>query len=175
MMPVPAAGANSITGQCNAMGSRLFSNTTNMLGGRDFENASDRADVARLLGFDERRIPNQNSWAYPEIISGILKGKIKGLWVVATNPAHSWINQNQLADILGRLEFLVVQDMYHSTETARLADLVLPAAGWGEKEGTLINSGSVSGLVKKVARGLLEQVAHRFFDLQPHCRRLGRR
>jgi anaerobic selenocysteine-containing dehydrogenase len=148
----PGTGANSITGQCNAMGSRLFSNTTNLLGGRDFEDAADRVETARLLGIDERHIPDRNSWAYPEIISGILKGKIKGLWVIATNPAHSWINQSQLAEILDRLEFLVVQDMYHSTETARLADLVLPAAGWGEKEGTFINSERRLGLAKKVAR-----------------------
>jgi assimilatory nitrate reductase catalytic subunit len=148
----PGTGANSITGQCNAMGSRLFSNTTNLLGGRDFEDAADRAEISRLLGIDERRIPDRNSWAYSEIVSGILKGKIKGLWVIATNPAHSWINQSQLAEILDRLEFLVVQDMYHTTETARLADLVLPAAGWGEKEGTFINSERRLGLVKKVAR-----------------------
>ncbi len=148
----PGTGANSITGQCNAMGSRLFSNTTNLLGGRDFENAADRADVARVLGIDAGRIPDRNSWAYPEIISGILKGKINGLWVVATNPAHSWINQNQLKDIFDRLDFLVVQDMYHTTETARLAHLVLPAAAWGEKDGTFINSERRYGLVKKVAR-----------------------
>lgn len=148
----PGTGANSITGQCNAMGSRLFSNTTNLFGGRDFENALHRAETAQILGIDEGRIPDRNSWAYPEIISGILKGKIKGLWVVATNPAHSWINQSQLKDILGRLEFLVVQDMYHTTDTAQLADLLLPAAGWGEKEGTFINSERRFGMVKKVAR-----------------------
>lgn len=148
----PGTGANSITGQCNAMGSRLFSNTTSLFGGRDFENSADRAEVDRILGIDERRIPDRNSWAYPEIISGILKGKIKGLWVVATNPAHSWINQSQFHEILDRLEFLVVQDMYHTTETARRADLVLPAAGWGEKEGTFINSERRLGLAKKVAR-----------------------
>jgi len=148
----PGTGANSITGQCNAMGSRLFSNTISLFGGRDFESASDRHDIARILKIDESRIPDRNSWAYPEIISGILKGKIKGLWVVATNPAHSWINQSQLADILDRLDFLVVQDMYHTTETARLADLVLPAGGWGEKEGTFINSERRFGLAKKVAR-----------------------
>lgn len=148
----PGTGANSITGQCNAMGSRLYSNTTSLFGGRSFESAADRTDVARILKIDESRIPDRNSWAYPEIISGILKGKIKGLWVVATNPAHSWINQSQLADILDRLDFLVVQDMYHTTETARLADLVLPASGWGEKEGTFINSERRFGLAKKVAR-----------------------
>ena len=148
----PGTGANSITGQCNAMGSRLFSNTTNLLGGHDFTNAEHREKVARLLGIEAARIPQRNSWAYHEIIEGILSGKIKGLWVIATNPAHSWINQSQLLDVLGRLEFLVVQDMYHTTETAQLADLLLPAAGWGEKEGTFINSERRIGLVKKVAR-----------------------
>ncbi len=148
----PGTGANSITGQCNAMGSRLFSNTTNLFGGRDFENPSDRAEVATILEIDPGRIPDRNSWPYPEIISGILNGKIKGLWVVATNPAHSWINQSQLKDIFDRLEFLVVQDMYSTTETAQIAHLVLPAAGWGEKEGTFINSERRFGLVKKVAR-----------------------
>ena len=57
--------------------------------------------------------PTQNSWAYHEILEGILGGKIRGLWVIGTNPAHSWINQNMLGDVLGRLDFLVVQDMYH--------------------------------------------------------------
>jgi anaerobic selenocysteine-containing dehydrogenase len=148
----PGSGANSITGQCNAMGSRLFSNTTNLLGGHDFMNAEHREKVASVLGINAGRIPQRNSLAYHEILEAILSGKIKGLWVVATNPAHSWINQHQLLDVLGRLEFLVVQDMYHSTETARLADLVLPAAGWGEKEGTFINSERRIGLVKKVSK-----------------------
>jgi assimilatory nitrate reductase catalytic subunit len=148
----PGTGANSITGQCNAMGSRLFSNTTNLLGGRDFTNARDRTDVAGILQIDPGLIPTQNSWSYAEIVEGILRGRIKGLWVIATNPAHSWINQNQLKDILSRLEFLVVQDMYHSTETAQLADLVLPAAGWGEKDGTFINSERRVGVIKRVAK-----------------------
>ncbi len=148
----PGTGANSITGQCNAMGSRLFSNTTNLLGGRDFTSAIDRQKVAGILGIDESKIPTQNSWSYDRIIEGILRDEIKGLWVVCTNPAHSWINQNTCREILDRLDFLVVQDMYHSTETAQLADLVLPAAGWGEKDGTFINSERRIGLLKKVAR-----------------------
>jgi assimilatory nitrate reductase catalytic subunit len=148
----PGTGANSITGQCNAMGSRLFSNTTNLLGGHDFANAQHREKVAHLLRIDAGRIPQRHSWAYHEIIEGILDGKIKGLWVIATNPAHSWINQHQLRDVFSRLDFLVVQDMYHTTETAQMADLVLPAAAWGEKEGTFINSERRIGLVKKVAK-----------------------
>ncbi len=148
----PGTGANSITGQCNAMGSRLFSNTTNLLGGHDFLNPTDREKVARVLGLEVKRIPDQNSWAYDQIIEGIATDRIKGLWVIATNTAHSWINQNEARKILGKLDFLVVQDMYHTTETARGAHLVLPAAAWGEKEGTFINSERRIGLVKKVAR-----------------------
>jgi assimilatory nitrate reductase catalytic subunit len=148
----PGTGANSITGQCNAMGSRIFSNTTNLFGGRDFKSADDRRAVADLLGIPEERIPREDSLSYDRIVQGILDGKIRGLWVIATDPAHSWINQEDLHDVLGRLEFLVVQDMYTSTETAKRADLLLPAAGWGEKEGTFINSERRIGLIKKVAR-----------------------
>lgn len=148
----PGTGANSITGQCNAMGSRLYSNTTNLLGGHDFTSASDRNKIADLLGIPDSRMPRRNSWAYDKILEGIGSGKIRGLWVVATNPAHSWIQQNSAHELLGKLDFLVVQDMYTTTETAQLADLVLPAAGWGEKEGTFINSERRIGLVKKVAR-----------------------
>lgn len=148
----PGTGANSITGQCNAMGSRLFSNTTNLLGGHDFLNAEHRQKIADILEIDAEKIPDQNSKSYNEIMEGILRGKIKGLWVVCTNPAHSWINQNLCRDILDRLDFLVVQDMYHNTESAQVADLVLPAAAWGEKEGTFINSERRLGVLKKVSR-----------------------
>jgi anaerobic selenocysteine-containing dehydrogenase len=148
----PGTGANSITGQCNAMGSRLFSNTTNLLGGYDFANAEHRRKVAEILEIDESKIPDQNSWPYHRILEGVLRGEIKGLWVVCTNPAHSWINQGQARDILERLDFLVVQDMYRNTETAQLAHLVLPAAAWGEKEGTFINSERRFGVVRQVAQ-----------------------
>jgi len=148
----PGTGANSITGQCNAMGSRLFSNTTNLLGGHDFMNAAHREKVASILGIDEARIPRQDSLAYDQIVQGIAGGKIKGLWIVATNTSHSWINQNGFNELARKLDFLVVQDMYSTTETAQRADLVLPAAGWGEKEGTFINSERRFGLLKRVAR-----------------------
>jgi len=148
----PGTGANSITGQCNAMGSRLFSNTTNLLGGHDFKNPEHRKKVSGILDIEEALIPTDDSWAYDRIIEGILRDEIKGLWVVCTNPAHSWINQNTCHEILDRLDFLVVQDMYHSTETAQRADLYLPAAGWGEKEGTFINSERRVGVIKKVAK-----------------------
>jgi anaerobic selenocysteine-containing dehydrogenase len=148
----PGTGANSITGQCNAMGSRLFSNTTNLLGGHDFTNAAHREKIAATLGIPVERFPHTNSWAYDQILDAVDRGVVKGLWVVATNTAHSWIGKRDIAKVLGKLEFLVVQDMYSTTDTAQLAHLVLPAAGWGEKEGSFINSERRIGVIKKVAR-----------------------
>jgi assimilatory nitrate reductase catalytic subunit len=147
----PGTGANSITGQCNAMGSRLFSNTTNLLGGRDFTFPAHRAEVADALRIPVEVIPDRPSLAYDQILEGVIDGRIRGLWIIATNTAHSWINRGHAADVLDRLDFLVVQDMYASTETAMRADLVLPAAGWGEKLGTFINSERRVGLVQPVA------------------------
>ena len=115
------------------MGSRLFSNTTNLLGGHDFTNAQHRAKVADALKIPVDRIPDKPSLAYDQIIQGIEDGKIKGLWMIATNAAHSWINQQRFKDAVAKLDFFVVQDMYATTETARLAHLVLPTGGWGEK------------------------------------------
>lgn len=147
----PGTGANSITGQCNAMGSRLFSNTTSLYAGRDYKNESHRQEVANILDIPLDSIPTENSWAYDQIIEAVGAGIIKGLWIIATNTAHSWIHQNHLNKVFNKLDFLVVQDMYTSTETAQCADLVLPAAGWGEKEGVFINSERRIGLTKKVA------------------------
>jgi len=148
----PGTGANSITGQCNAMGSRLYSNITSLIGGHDFANASHRTKVSAALGIPIERVPTQPGWAYDQIVDGIRDGRIKGLWIIATNGSHSWIHHSEFNDILSKLEFLVVQDMYPTTETAQRAHLYLPAAGWGEKEGTLINSERRLGLVKKVKR-----------------------
>jgi len=148
----PGTGANSITGQCNAMGSRLFANITSLIGGHDATDPADRAKIARLLGIAEEAIPRQPSLAYDQIVERIERGEIRGLWVVATNGSHSWVDQPALAAALAKLDFLVVQDMYPTTETAQRADLYLPAAGWGEKDGTFINSERRIGLLKKVRR-----------------------
>lgn len=152
-------GANSITGQCNAMGSRLWSNTTNLLGHHSFDRVDDRRKVAEILEIDPGSIPTQGSWSYDRIMQGVDSGEIRGLWVIATNPAHSWIHQSEARQRLSKLDFLVVQDMYHSTETAQQADLLLPAAGWGEKEGTFINSERRYGLHKRVRRAPGEALA----------------
>ncbi len=130
----------SITGQCNAMGSREMSFTSAVPGYRKFESEEDRREVAQIWGVDPRRIPTQRGLAYPDIIQAVIDGKIKGLWIIATNPLVSYPDQARLRKALSQLELLVVQDGYHPTPTTELAHIFLPAAIWGEKEGTYTNS-----------------------------------
>ncbi|MEW6777837.1 MAG: nitrate reductase [Bdellovibrionota bacterium] len=136
----PGASALSITGQCNAMGTRETGFTTGFPGYRKYDSEADRAEIASLWGVPEETLPKARGMAYPDLIEGIIREKIKGLWIIGTNPLVSYPNQELLKDALSRLEFLVVQDGYHPTPTTELASLVLPAAIWGEKEGTFTNS-----------------------------------
>lgn len=142
-------GANSITGQTNAMGSRIFSNTTGLFAGRDFQNVQHRQEISELMNIPIENIPDRNSLPYHKILEGIEEGTIKGLWVVATNPGHSWIQRKEIKKLFSKLDYLVVQDMYMNTDTIDSANLFLPAAGWGEKDGVVINSERRLGLYKK--------------------------
>jgi anaerobic selenocysteine-containing dehydrogenase len=130
----------SITGQCNAMGTREAGFTASMPGYRKFECEDDRKELARLWGIEESQIPKKRGLAYPDIIEAAVAKKIRALWIIATNPLVSFPNQQVLRQGLSNLDFLVVQDGFHPTSTTELADLVLPAAIWGEKEGTYTNS-----------------------------------
>lgn len=154
----PGTGANSITGQANAMGSRLFSNTTCLFGGRDFAREEDRKFIADLLDISADRIPVKPTLPYDKIIEGVHEGTIKALWVIATNPVHSWIDLNRLEAGLEKLDLLVVQDLWGDTVTTDRADLVLPAAGSLEKEGFFINSERRIGIVNKVLEPLGESL-----------------
>ncbi|MFI5329198.1 MAG: molybdopterin oxidoreductase family protein, partial [Candidatus Rokuibacteriota bacterium] len=130
----------SITGQCNAMGTREAGFASIMPGYRKYESAEDRADLARLWNIPVDRIPTRRGLAYPDIIEAALDKKIRALWIIATNPIVSFPNLGALTQALEGLEFLVVQDGYHPTPTSEFAHLMLPAAIWGEKEGTYTNS-----------------------------------
>ena len=130
----------SITGQCNAMGTREAGFTASMPGYRKFECEEDRKELARLWGIEESQIPKKRGLAYPDIIEAAVAKRIRALWIIATNPLVSFPNQQVLRHGLSNLDFLVVQDGFHPTPTTELADLVLPAAIWGEKEGTYTNS-----------------------------------
>jgi len=153
----------SITGQCNAMGTREAGFTSGLPGYRKFENAEDREELARIWNVDVDRIPTARGLAYPDIIEGAVTGKIKALWFIATNPVVSFPNHSVLEQALRSVEFLVVQDGFHPTPTAEFADLVLPAAIWGEKEGTFTNS---ERRVNKVNRIVVPPgEAHSDFDI----------
>ena len=130
----------SITGQCNAMGTREAGFASVMPGYRKFESETDRAELAGLWNLPVERIPTKRGLAYPDIIEAALDKKIRALWIIATNPIVSFPNLGTLTQALEGLEFLVVQDGYHPTPTSEFAHLMLPAGIWGEKEGTYTNS-----------------------------------
>ncbi len=129
----------SITGQCNAMGTREAGAAASLPGYRAWDSAADRAEVAALWNIPVERLPDARGRAYPDIVDGVLDGTIKGLWIIATNPPVSFPHRGRLERALSSLELLVVQDGFETPTTA-LAGVVLPAAIWGEKDGTYTNS-----------------------------------
>jgi assimilatory nitrate reductase catalytic subunit len=135
----PGAAPFSITGQCNAMGTRETGFTASMPGYRSYDDPTARRELAELWGITEERLPTERGRAYPDIVNAVMSERIKGLWVIGTNPLVSFPNREVLEVALGRLDLLVVQDGF-DTPTTALADIVLPAAIWGEKDGTYTNS-----------------------------------
>ena len=135
----PGTGGNSITGQCNAMGSRVFSNTTCLHGGGDFADPGERARLAGIFGIDEDLIAKKPTIPYNKIIEGINDGSIKGLWILCTNPRHSWTNNETFASAAKKLELFVVQDIYDTIESAEDATVYFPVVPGIKKAGTYIN------------------------------------
>jgi len=135
----PGAAPFSITGQCNAMGTRETGFTATMPGYRPYDDPAARAELAALWGIPESALPAERGKAYPDIVNAVVAGRIKGLWIIGTNPLVSFPNREVLEYGLSALDLLVVQDGFETPTTAR-ADVVLPAAIWGEKEGTFTNS-----------------------------------
>lgn len=132
-------GSNSITGQCNAMGSRVFSNTTMLTGGGEFGNLARRKRLAEVFGIDEAMLAEKPTKPYNQIIEGINKGEIKGLWILCTNPRHSWTNNETFAEAAKKLELFVVQDIYDTIESAEDCTVFFPVVPGIKKEGTYIN------------------------------------
>ncbi|BDY13678.1 molybdopterin oxidoreductase family protein [Hydrogenimonas cancrithermarum] len=144
----PGGSPFSITGQCNAMGTRESGFTSSIPGYRNFASAEDRREYAEIVGVPEELVPTSRGFAYPQIIEAIERGEIKALWVVATNPLVSYPDQPRLRKALAKLEMLVVQDSFMS-DTAELADVLFGAATWSEKTGTYTNSERRCNLAKK--------------------------
>jgi len=135
----PGTGGNSITGQCNAMGSRLFSNTTCLFAGGDFGDEKERERLAGIIGNDPDLMAKKPTLPYNKIIEGINAGEIKGLWILCTNPRHSWTNNETFASAAKKLELFVVQDIYDTIESAEDCTVYLPVVPGIKKEGTYIN------------------------------------
>ncbi len=138
----------SITGQCNAMGTRESGFTSSIPGYRNFASEDDRIEYASIVDVPVSLIPTARGYAYPQIVEAIERDEIKALWVVATNPLVSYPDQPRLRKALEKLEILVVQDSFMS-DTAQIADVVFGAATWSEKSGTYTNSERRCNLAKK--------------------------
>jgi assimilatory nitrate reductase catalytic subunit len=136
----PGTGANSLTGQVNAMGSRLFSNTAGLYGGGDYDNPARREAVRRALHCDDAMLPLKPSVPYSAIIEGILAGDIKALWILCTNPRHSWTNNDTFRQAVEKLDLFIVQDVYGDTDSSAICDVFLPVSPGIKKEGTMINT-----------------------------------
>ncbi|EKQ70215.1 anaerobic dehydrogenase, typically selenocysteine-containing [Leptolyngbyaceae cyanobacterium JSC-12] len=135
------SGPFSLTGQPNAMGGREVGGLCNLLPGyRHVMFSEHRAEVEQFWGLPPGQI--SGSWGRTawEMITGLETGEVGLLWVVATNPVVSLPDLERVKQALVRSPFTICQDAYYPTETAEYAHLLLPAAQWGEKTGTMTNS-----------------------------------
>jgi ferredoxin-nitrate reductase len=137
----PGAGPFSLTGQPNAMGGREAGLLCHQLPGyRTVDNDSDRRQCEDYWGRWAGAINPKPGLTAVEMFRAMEKNRLKVLWIAGTNPAVSLPDLHQVRRAFGRATLIVVQDAYHPTETTQLADVVLPAAQWGEKEWTSTNS-----------------------------------
>ncbi len=145
----PGAGPFSLTGQPNAMGGREAGGLCHLLPGyRSVKNPQHRAEVEQAWGLPAGQIspvPGRDAWS---MITGLETGDVKLLWIAATNPAVSMPDLERTKAALLKSPFTIHQDAYYPTETSAYAHLLLPAAQWGEKTGTMTNSERVVTLNK---------------------------
>ncbi len=142
----------SITGQCNAMGTREWSSCSGLPGYRALENPEHRQEIADYWGIDPEFFPKKRGLTETDIFPAIETGQIKGLWLVATNPMTSMPNTARIRKTLEKLDFLVVQDSYADVETTQYAHMYLPAATWAEKEGVFTNTERRVNIVRQVVK-----------------------
>jgi assimilatory nitrate reductase catalytic subunit len=133
----PGSGPFSLTGQANSMGTRVCSSKGTWPGHRDFADPDHRALVAETWGVPVERLPDDPGPGPVGIIDALAEGDAEVCWTVATNPVAGMPDASHVRETLADT-FLVAQDAFH-TETTELADVVLPAATWGESEGTVTN------------------------------------
>ena len=136
---LPGCGPFSVTGQPNAMGGREVGGLANMLANHlDIENEAHR-DLVQSH-WNAPTIPTTQGLKAVDMFEAIHAGKIKALWVIHTNPAVTLPDAGRVAEAIQNCDFTVVSDITATSDTARLADVILPASAWGEKSGTVTNS-----------------------------------
>lgn len=134
----PGAAPFSITGQPNAMGGREVGGLANMLAAHmDFDEAS-KALVQRYWG--SPAIAPKPGLKAVDMFEAVRSGQIKAIWIMATNPMVSMPDGNRIHEALSKCELVVVSDVIARTDTMDMAHIQLPAAAWGEKDGTVTNS-----------------------------------
>lgn len=135
----PGAGPFSVTGQPNAMGGREVGGMANMLAAHmEIENPGHRDRVQRFWNAPD--IAQKPGLKAVEMFQGVADGRIKALWIMATNPVDSMPDADAVEAAIKACPFVVVSDVLASTDTVRHAHVRLPAAAWGEKDGTVTNS-----------------------------------
>jgi ferredoxin-nitrate reductase len=135
----PGSGPFSLTGQPNAMGGREVGGMANLLAvHKDLMNEEHRREVAQFWGVD--KISPKPGLTATEMFDALKSGKLKAVWIACTNPLVSLPNSHLVEKAMANSKFVVVQEISHKSDTVKYADLVLPAAGWLEKEGTMTNS-----------------------------------
>jgi len=137
----PGAGPFSLTGQPNAMGGREGGLLSHQLPGyRTVEDANHRREAEEFWGRSPGTISDKPGLTAVEMFRDLEKGKLKAIWIAGTNPAVSLPDLHQVRRAMAKAQLVVVNDAYHPTETSKLADVILPAAQFGEKEWTSTNS-----------------------------------
>ncbi|MGF1621015.1 MAG: molybdopterin-dependent oxidoreductase [Rhodomicrobiaceae bacterium] len=135
----PGMGPFSITGQPNAMGGREVGGLANMLAAHmDIENAHHRALAQQF--WSSPVIADKPGLKAVDMFRAVADGRIKALWIMATNPVDSLPEADAVQDALCACPFVVVSDVLAETDTIRHAHIKLPSAAWGEKDGTVTNS-----------------------------------
>ncbi|TKD15645.1 nitrate reductase [Rhodobacter capsulatus] len=135
----PGMGPFSVTGQPNAMGGREVGGLSNMLACHlEIENPAHRDAVATF--WNAPRMAEKPGLKAVEMFRAVEEGRIKALWVMHSNPAVTMPEADRVARAIAGCDFTVVSDLWAETDTARLAHVLLPATGWGEKSGTVTNS-----------------------------------
>ena len=135
----PGMGPFSLTGQPNAMGGREVGGLANMLAAHmAIENAEDRDRVQRF--WQSPAIAQKPGLKAVDLFQAVADGRIKALWIMATNPVVSMPDADVVEAAIRACPFVVVSDVIKETDTARHADVLLPSLGWGEKDGTVTNS-----------------------------------